>query len=176
MGFIHSFGSGFGGACEWDTISVIVISLPYAFLQRDDGGEESAPWPSAPYPASSTARRVKPLWPPLHRPAAFSSCRRLHRRRYGEESSCGDYLTKMSRPSSPVISATFRKAVCPPIPPLSLAVSLSGVALNGFLLSMVPLVALDRAGLSCSTCVGFPRIPAPRPELGPEWRNLVASL
>lgn len=94
------------------------------------------------------------------------------------KSSCGDYLDKNEQA---FVTSYFRhipESCLPTYSSIILAVSLSGVALNGFLLSMVlPVVLLIVLGYlfylrRVPKDTGLP----PAQSKAREWRNLVASL
>lgn len=85
MGFVHSFEVAWRGVWNADTISVIVITYLITFLQRmmeQKGDLLLAQRSLSRHLQQPPGQRL--CGPYLHRPAAFS-CRRLHRRRYGEK-------------------------------------------------------------------------------------------
>ena len=177
MGFVHSFEVAWRGVWNADTISVIVITYLITFLQRMMEQKGDLLLAQRSLSGIFNSRRVNASVAPifiglLPSPAAAFIAGDM------VKSSCGDYLDKNEQA---FVTSYFRhipESCLPTYSSIILAVSLSGVALNGFLLSMVlPVVLLIVLGylfylrrVPKDTCL------PPAQSKAREWRNLVASL
>ena len=177
MGFVHSFEVAWRGVWNADTISVIVITYLITFLQRMMEQKGDLLLAQRSLSGIFNSRRVNASVAPifiglLPSPAAAFIAGDM------VKSSCGDYLDKNEQA---FVTSYFRhipESCLPTYSSIILAVSLSGVALNGFLLSMVlPVVLLIVLGYlfylrRVPKDTGLP----PAQSKAREWRNLVASL
>lgn len=177
MGFVHSFEVAWRGVWNADTISVIVITYLITFLQRMMEQKGDLLLAQRSLSGIFNSRRVNASVAPifiglLPSPAAAFIAGDM------VKSSCGDYLDKNEQA---FVTSYFRhipESCLPTYSSIILAVSLSGVALNGFLLSMVlPVMLLIVLGYlfylrRVPKDTGLP----PAQSKAREWRNLVASL
>ena len=173
MGFVHSFEVAWRGVWNADTISVIVITYLITFLQRMMEQKGDLLLAQRSLSGIFNSRRVNASVAPifiglLPSPAAAFIAGDM------VKSSCGDYLDKNEQA---FVTSYFRhipESCLPTYSSIILAVSLSGVALNGFLLSMVLPVVLRYLFYlrRVPKDTGLP----PAQSKAREWRNLVASL
>ena len=172
MGFVHSFEVAWRGVWNADTISVIVITYLITFLQRMMEQKGDLLLAQRSLSGIFNSRRVNASVAPifiglLPSPAAAFIA--------------GDMVMRSGAPGQAFVTSYFRhipESCLPTYSSIILAVSLSGVALNGFLLSMVlPVVLLIVLGYlfylrRVPKDTGLP----PAQSKAREWRNLVASL
>ena len=131
MGFVHSFEVAWRGVWNADTISVIVITYLITFLQRMMEQKGDLLLAQRSLSGIFNSRRVNASVAPifiglLPSPAAAFIAGDM------VKSSCGDYLDKNEQA---FVTSYFRhipESCLPTYSSIILAVSLSGVALNGF--------------------------------------------
>lgn len=177
MGFIHFLQAAWRGVWNADTISVIVITYLITFLQRMMEQKGDLILAQRSLSGIFNSRRVNASVAPifiglLPSPAAAFIAGDM------VKSSCGDYLDKNEQA---FVTSYFRhipESCLPTYSSILLAVSLSGVALSGFLLSMVlPMILLIALGYlfylrQVPKDTGLP----PTQHKAQEWRSLAASL